>query len=473
MDQNLLSHNLKTVFILRLISTVSFGVFFCSLSLIMLQTFHLTAASAASLSALFFGFYYTLPLLGGRVGDYVKNYKQMFITGKCFQLISTLILIYAIKHQEYLYLGLGLFLVDSMVSTISLNMFITNCFDQKNTAERGVAFVKAHVYANIGFILALILSGAIYRFFSIDFLFYVSAVFSVVTLLYSYFCIKQEVVISTDDFLKKNVILILIMLSVSIITTIAFMNYYLTRELIIIAGFVGVLYIFTKTMMGASKEEKKGILNFMIFMLCSLLFWSVDMLGPTFLPVFISSNVNTKVFGFQLPPQWLQIISPITIVILGLVLSKIVFSKYKISRANIFTTGLCCTAIGLVLLNLGMHHHILGLEIDCIWIISYLIIMAIAEIFIAPAGTAIVGDYIVKKYQGIYTGITQMIIGFSVIFSGMLAEYVLTPNISNTQNTGDPSNIYILKLILTIVVFMGIVIFTFDKNNNKDVRSNI
>lgn len=471
MDQNLLSHNLKSVFALRLISTVSFGVFFCSLSLIMLQTFHLTAASAASLSALFFGFYYTLPLLGGRVGDYIKNYKQMFITGKSFQLISALILIYAIKHQEYLYLGLGFFLVDSMVSTVSLNMFITNCFDQKNTAERGVAFVKAHVYANIGFILALILSGAIYRFSSIDFLFYISAAFSILTLLYSYFCIKQEILISVDSFFKKNVILILIMLSVSIITTIAFMNYYLTREAIIIASFVGVMYVFTKTMMGASKQEKKGILNFMIFMVCSLLFWSVDMLGPTFLPMFISSSVNTKIFGFQLPPQWIHIIGPITIVTLGTVLSKIVFSKYTINRARVFAIGLCCTAIGLLILNLGMHHHILGLQIDCIWIISYLIIMAMAEIFIAPAGTAIVGDYIVKKYQGIYTGISQMVIGFSVIFSGIIAEYILIPVNTHNNNILDSNYSYILYCLLMLSLLMSICIIIVDRKSRWMIKS--
>lgn len=446
MDQNLLSSNLKSIFILRLISTISFGIFFCSLSLIMFQVFHLSVASSASLSALFFSFYYTLPLLGGKVGDYIKNYKQMFITGKCFQLISALALIYTIKHQEYLYLGLGLFLADSMVSTVSLNMLITNFFAQKNTAERGAAFVRSHVWANIGFIVSLGLSGAAYRFYSVESLFYMTAFFSLMALLYSYFFIKKDCSIST----KSIVSLIAIMLLVCCVTTVAFINYYLTREIIIIAGFIAVLFIVTRSMIKAEKSDKQGIIRFMLFMLCSLLFWSVDMLGPTFLPVFISNNVNAEVFGLHLPPQWLQIMGPITIVGAGYILAKIFSNNASIVRAHVLIIGLGCTSIGLVLLNLGMDHHTLGLQLNCIWIISYLAIMAVAEILIAPVCTAAVGDYIAKEDQGIYTGIAQMVIGFSVIFSGVLAEHMLTAVNDHSYYLG-------FLLIISLIMSCGMI----------------
>lgn len=231
----------------------------------------------------------------------------------------------------------------------------------------------------------------------------------------------------------------------------AFINYYLTREIIIIAGFTAVLFVVTRSLMKAEKPDKQGIIRFIVFMLCSLLFWSVDMLGPTFLPIFISNSVNTEILGLHLPPQWLQIMGPVTIVGAGYMLAKIFSKNVSIIRTHVLIAGLVCTLIGLVLLNLGMNYHnyhVLGAQLNCIWIISYLVIMAIAEILIAPACTAVIGDYIAEEYQGIYTGMAQMIIGFAVIFSGVLAESILTSADNHSYSLG-------FLLLVSLIMICG------------------
>jgi hypothetical protein len=164
MQNNLELKTLQPVMFLRFISTVTFGVFYSSLSLLMIQAFNLTNQTAASITALFFAFHYALPILGGILGSRVNNFKQIFITGKIFQLISAFVLVYSIHDHNYLFLGLGLFLVDSMINVVSLNMLITNHFDKSKTDARGLAFLKGHIWSNYGFIMAFLLSGSVYYF---------------------------------------------------------------------------------------------------------------------------------------------------------------------------------------------------------------------------------------------------------------------------------------------------------------------
>lgn len=468
MFQRYMFSELMPIYFLRFISTVTFGVFFSSLSLLMIQVFHLPNEIAASLAALFFGFHYALPLLGGKLGDNIKNFKQIFLTGKVFQLISSFVLIFAINHQEYLYFGLGLFLVDSMVNTVSLNMFITNRFEQNNADERRAAFLKGHVWSNLGFIVALFLSGAIYHFANIEFLFYIAAIFSSLTIVYCYFFIDRDPEYSSDDLISSSFKLLLIMVTIALVTTISLTNYYFTREIIIVSAALSIFFIFTKSINTVSKIEAHGILRFIVFMLCSVLFWTIYMLCPIFIPIFINNDVNTVIFGFNLPPQWIQVISPLTTVTTGAWLSKILSDILKnkgtsFSRTHFFISGLVCTSCALLLLGLGVNQHSLGVQLSCWWIIGYIIIMAVSELLIAPASMALVGECIPKKYQGIYTGINQMTMGVSVIFSGLLAEYFLMPSSYNLVHSTISNYSSTFVLLAMSMLLMGGFLFMFDR----------
>jgi POT family proton-dependent oligopeptide transporter len=467
-QNNIALKSLQPIMILRFISTVTFGVFYSSLSLLMIQTFNLTNEMAASLAALFFGFHYALPLLGGKLSDNIKNFKQIFLTGKVFQLISSFVLIFAINHQEYLYLGLSFFLVDSMVNTVSLNMFITNHFEQNNADERRAAFLRGHVWSNLGFIVALFLSGAIYHFANIEFLFYITAIFSSLTIIYCYFFIDQDSGYSSENLANSSLKLLLIMMTIALVTTISLTNYYFTREVIIISAALSVFLILIKSISTVSKSEVNGILRFMVFMLCSVLFWTIDMLCPIFIPIFINNDVNTVIFGFNLPPQWIQIISPLITVTAGAWLSKVLSDILNnrgtsFSRTHFFISGLVCTSCALLLLGLGVNQHSLGLQLSYWWIVGYIIIMAISELLIAPISMALVGECIPKKHHGIYTGINQMTIGVSVIFSGFLAEYFLMPSSYNLANSTISNYSSIFVLLAMSMLVAGGFLFMFDR----------
>lgn len=144
MEAVVLEKRLKPLFILKLISTITFGIFYSSLTLLMVHTFNLPATMATSLAALFFGFHYSSQLIGGKVGDYINNYRYLFIIGKIFKLLCVLVLIYSIEHREYMYFGLGCFFVDSIFGITSENMMLTKLFAKSEVKERHDYFVDSN-----------------------------------------------------------------------------------------------------------------------------------------------------------------------------------------------------------------------------------------------------------------------------------------------------------------------------------------
>ena len=446
---------MRAVFFLRLISTIAFGVFYSSLALILTSIFSLSNEAAVNITALFFGFHFTLPILGGKLLDIIKNFKQIFILGKLFQLLSSLLLIYATEHHEYLYVGLSLFLIDSMVSTVSLNMLITSYFAQSESEQRRIAFIKGHVWTNMGFILAFLLSGAIYYYTSIEFLLALSALFSLLTMGYCYLFIASQIENSNKNYAKNSLSIISIMMITGALITQALASFAITKEVILILTSIMVGFIFIKSFKGSSVEETHNIAKYLLLMLCSILFWTMYMLSSTFIPIFIKTSVNTEIWGVTLSPQWLQMLCPTLGVLVGIWLSgrlsnALAKPNALFNRINFFIIALVCAALGLLLIQFAVEQQSMGKQLNCGWILGYLAIMSIGELMISPASMALVGDYIPKRYQGIYTGINQLTIGLSVILSGVLAQYILNP--INVEHLTQKFSIYMTAAIVILVV---------------------
>jgi dipeptide/tripeptide permease len=257
------------------------------------------------------------------------------------------------------------------------------------------------------------------------------------------------------------------MLTIAIGTTIFLSNHYVTREIILITAGLIVLCIFYRTIRNVNKQEREGIINFFLFMISSIAFWSIYMLGPTFLPIFIDGGIDTELFGIMIPPQWFHMLCPLTSVTVGIILSQkiggmIKHEKSSIRRTHLFMLGLMCTVFALFILCYIVKKHSLGVHSDCLWLVAYIIFLAIGEISLAPASMALVGDYIPEKYQGIYTGITQMTIGLSVILSGVILQKLLLPAYELEQSISSDyiSNFIYLAGVVSLVVVM---LFVFDK----------
>ena len=96
---------LLSIYLLYLISTITFGIFYSSLSLLLTQEFLLPSVTAMGLVGIFFAFHYTLGVIGGKIGDKYIDFKILFICGKFFQLLSSLVLMLARDNPQFLFFG--------------------------------------------------------------------------------------------------------------------------------------------------------------------------------------------------------------------------------------------------------------------------------------------------------------------------------------------------------------------------------
>lgn len=455
MEAVILQKRLMPLFILKLISTVTFGIFYSSLSLLMLHTFQMSATMATSLVALFFGFHYSSQLLGGKIGDLINNYKYLFIIGKIFKLFCTLILIYSIEHREYMYFGLGCFFVDSMFGITSENMMLTKLFDKSEVKERHAACIKGYMWNNAGFIGAFLISGAVYRFMGIGYLLYVSAVFSVATIIYAILFIRDMQNEASPINAKSNILLGLSILAVIATTSKLLSMCHLTREIILFVASCAGIILFIKIVSGRYGKDTNNILKFFSYLGLSIVFWTVYMLGPTFVALFVDRIVDTNILGFNMPPQWLKIVDGVIIITTGTWLShQIKNNKLGSNRPALYIIGILCALFALFILSICLSLYTSEAKVSFWWVIFTLMVLSFGEVFISPASMALVGEYIPKKEQGLYTGINKMVIGISVVLAGMLSEKILIPAFEMNQKVGGHYNsapIVLLLVILSVV----------------------
>ena len=108
-----------------------------------------------------------------------------------------------------------------------------------------------------------------------------------------------------------------------------------------------------------SKNASKKIWAYLILGLMSLIFWTLYIMAPMGLTLFIEHNVHRDIFGISIPPQWVQNINAIIIIIGGPTMAYLYNNLRKkgfiITIPIQFTLSLFLIGIGFVILPLGIH----------------------------------------------------------------------------------------------------------------------
>jgi dipeptide/tripeptide permease len=149
------SGQVTAIFFIQSSSAAAFAVFYSGLSLFLTQKTSYSKESAAIITGLFLSFNYFLPLIGGMIANRIISLKLLYCLGTLFSFIGCLFLAYNID----LYIGLSLFLMNSLVTNVCLNMFITKLYDNNQVIERRVTFIWNYVGMNLGFLIGYFFTG--------------------------------------------------------------------------------------------------------------------------------------------------------------------------------------------------------------------------------------------------------------------------------------------------------------------------
>lgn len=419
------------IFTIQASSTISFAVFFSGLSLYLTNHLQFTENSATSITAVFLAFNYFLPLIGGSVANKLVSYKNLFCVGIAVSGIGCL----ALAYTDFYNLGFSLFLISSLVSSVCINMFLTQLFPSSAKAERRVAFIWNYVGMNLGFMLGFALTG----WFSLENnyhdLFLLMAFFKSLTLILTLFFIDEpsfKKIFSVS--LTKQVLFSVLIMSAAIallyplfIFANQIENKLTYGSVIIMAAYL--FYVAYKL----QGDERRRLMVFMAYLFVATAFWAFYMLTPTAMMQIIYNDVDRHIFGILLAPQWIQNIDSIIILCLAPVLAFYIKQrkrKYGHDQGTTFyfSTGLFFQLIAFILFIIGLTltHRLLSM-----WVmIGYLALMTFGEIALNPASSALIGELIPEDYRGMMTGILKMNIGVAVMIAGTLAKKMILPYVN-------------------------------------------
>lgn len=140
-------------------------------------------------------------------------------------------------------------------------------------------------------------------------------------------------------------------------------------------------------------------------------------------------NVDRHLFGFVIPPQWMQNINTVIIILGGPLMAacnqRLRRRGFKISIPFQFTTALLLIGIGFIFLPLGIYFANPQGFSAISWIIWCYIFQSLGELFISPIGYAMVGQLIPSKLQGLAMGAWLMVSGVAATLSNYFSQLAL------------------------------------------------
>ena len=451
------------IFLVEITSSIAFAVFFSSLSLFLTQSIGLSKISAAAITGVFLSFNYFLQLIGGIIANKLVTYKKLFLLGLSSSLVGCIIL----GFTHYLYLGLSLFLMSSLVTNVCLNMFITQIFRLHETKKRRIAFIWNYIGMNLGFMIGFFLTGLLSLYEKFSYIFIIMIFFILVTLTIVRKYINEpnlkkslNIPIKLEFFYGISAIIFLTTLVDIVLRYAAKIEKYFLVFVVAISISI-LLFCFKKT----SVEMKRNFKIYCYFAFIAIIYWSIYMLTPTAIMQFINNDVVKSVSGIKIAPQWFENIDSIIIILFGPLLGIIIKKIRHFSTINCFIFGLFFSAISISFIIFSLYIHPLNHKLPVYSIIAYLVFLTLGEMLISPTGNALVGELIEENYRGIITGVWSMTIGTGSIIASLIGKTYILPYV-----VGTGINPYIrqeliqnFSIIVIVVLFFVIVNFLLQK----------
>ena len=376
---------------------------------------------------------FTMPLLGGYLAEHF-GYTRTLIIGPTLCIVGLTFI--ALNKTTLLYLGLATFVTGVGYFVPTLFVIVGKLY-QKEDRRRDSGFTIQYIIFNVGCFLSTIISSALHKVFGYTLMFMVATVINLIGL-FLYFALKHKiipergrVVSATHHGSRSSCWFFLITFALA---AIAIDNFILIHPIKYDLFLFCITFIITLIIVKYAKQRssliKQRLLAFLMLSYFSIGFWALYTLEPSLLTIFIKNNVNRYVLGYLVPAQTFYSLDPIFIIILGMVLSVLWLILGKKSKEPSlpfkFFLSLALMAAGFFALSLGLHLNPTHLMNPGFIVICY-VLLATAELCIAPIGYAMVGRLAPEGMEGRLMGVWQLFTGVAAAISGQIAQMANIP----------------------------------------------
>jgi POT family proton-dependent oligopeptide transporter len=461
-----ITYGATPLFFIQIFSTLAYSVLYVSLVLFSVQALHLSATQANHIMATFVAFNFALHLLGGFLGGRFISFRGLFLVGLILQIIGCLFI--ADLSMESFVIGMAFFLAGSGMDLPCMNCMIAQLYHPEDK-RREYAFLWNYSGMNIGFFIGVAIAGVyqIHQDFRTLFIWTAFAnVLAIVLTLYFWkrlADIKTQLTEPNISKIRRGIVGLASIAAAIIILQYVLFYALFTTGIILMTGLLMSIVVIFLTATRKLPSEKNKLIAYCIFVIASLVFYTLYELIPMALTLFLERNVNRHILGIHIPTAWFLNINT-AIVIFGCPLlayctQKLRKKGYQINIPLFFAIGLTCIGLAIITLPIGIHFSNAQGLIAIQWPALTYTLLAFAEISLSPIGYALVGELAPPSLRGILMGSWLLTSGIAAILSNVFSNLALGVKQSVSPLISNPSYSHIFLLLGTCGVMMGILLF--------------
>jgi POT family proton-dependent oligopeptide transporter len=376
---------------------------------------------------------YTVPAIGGWIGDKLLGSRRTMILGAIILALGYVGLAIP-NHPGLLFPALGIVAVGGGIFKANPANLISKLYEG-DSAKIDSAFTMYYMAVNIGSAVSMFATPLIAIKFGWHVAFAVSAAGLVLGLL-NYVVMSRYLrhVGSEPDFEPlngKRLVLVLLGIVAGIVLVSFIIQNLMVARGTVILGFIAMLVIFGVMMRRGSERERKGLIAVLILTALGMLFFIFYQQMSTSLTLFSLRNVNLDLFGYHVPAGQVQDLNPIWIFILspGLAWLYTRLGKGKGGDFHIstkFAMGFAVLALGFFIYGFSGHFATAG-RVSFWWMVSGYGFQSLGELLISGLGLAMVARYVGPSLRGFIMGIWFLATGISQYLGSYVATFAAVP----------------------------------------------
>ena len=385
---------------------------------------------------------YTVPAVGGWIGDKLLGSRRTMVLGALILVLGYIGLAIP-NHPGLLFPALAFVAVGGGIFKANPANMISKLYEG-DSAKIDSAFTMYYMAVNIGATASQLATPLIAIKIGWHAAFAVCAAGLVVGIL-NYFAMSRYLrhVGSEPDFQPLNVkrlVLVLIGIVVGIVLVTFIVQNRVVARATVFLGFITMLAIFGIMMQRGSERERKGLIAVLILTALGMLFFIFYQQMSTSLTLFSLRNVDLNFFGYEVPAGQVQALNPIWIFILspGLAWLYTRLGKGKGGDFHIstkFAMGFAVLSLGFFIYGFSSHFANAG-KVSFWWMISGYSFQSLGELLISGLGLAVIARYVGPSLRGFIMGVWFLATGISQYLGSYVATFASVPqNVTNPVDT--------------------------------------
>ncbi|MWB97960.1 peptide MFS transporter [Agromyces seonyuensis] len=172
-----------------------------------------------------------------------------------------------------------------------------------------------------------------------------------------------------------------------------------------------------------TKIERSRVFGFIPLFITSVAFWSLYQQQFTVVPVYAESRLDREIFGWEMPPDWVQSINPVFIIILSGVFAALWTKLGSRQPSTPVKFGIGTVIMGLAFFLFLPFAGGGPNSTPLIAMVGILLVFTIAELLVSPVGLSVTTKLAPERFHTQMVALFFLSVALGTSISGWLAQF--------------------------------------------------